>query len=143
MASAPAASSVPDDFSERVKSLRPKLSLPQAQLAERLGASFATVNRWENRQVKPSPHTWDRILRLDIEVKGRAGVGEIEVTANDWTNACNLREGYWLFVVYDCATPDPWLVRAQDPCASLLAKAKGSLVVSPERISEASQTSTC
>ena len=51
-------------------------------------------------------------IRLDgekraIEVKGRAGVGEVEVSANEWAKACNLRDSYWLFVVYDCATPNP------------------------------------
>jgi len=28
-----------------------------------------------------------------IEVKGRAGVGEVEVSANEWAKACNLRDG--------------------------------------------------
>ena len=46
-----------------------------------------------------------------IEVKGRAGTGEVEVTANEWAKACNLRHGYWLFAVYDCATPAPRLAR--------------------------------
>ena len=32
-----------------------------------------------------------------IEVKGRAGVGEI--SENEWAKACNLRESYWLYAV--------------------------------------------
>jgi superfamily II DNA or RNA helicase/DNA-binding XRE family transcriptional regulator len=77
--------------------------------------------------------------KRSIEVKGRAGVGEIEVSANEWARACNLREGYWLYVVYDCATPNPRLVRVQDPFGSLLAKAKGSVMVSAKAILEAAQ----
>ncbi|MBC7347356.1 MAG: DUF3883 domain-containing protein, partial [Clostridia bacterium] len=73
-----------------------------------------------------------------IEVKGRAGTGEIEISANEWARACNLREQYWLYVVYDCATPKPRLVRIQDPFGTLLAKARGSVVISAREIMEAS-----
>jgi putative transcriptional regulator len=31
-----------------------QLAMSQEDLARALGVSFATVNRWENRQVKPS-----------------------------------------------------------------------------------------
>jgi superfamily II DNA or RNA helicase len=40
-----------------------------------------------------------------IEVKGRAETGDIEVSANEWAKACNMRQGYWLYAVYDCAKP--------------------------------------
>jgi hypothetical protein len=69
-----------------------------------------------------------------IEVKGRAATGDIEVSANEWAKACNLRQGYWLYAVYDCATPSPRLVRVQDPFASLLAKAKGSVLISHQAL---------
>jgi SNF2 family DNA or RNA helicase len=75
--------------------------------------------------------------KRSIEVKGRAAVGEVEVYANEWAKACNLRDGYWLYVVYDCATPKPRLVRIQDPFAALLAKAKGSVMISAKAILEA------
>lgn len=39
---------------ELVKDVRRQLSLSQEDLARKLGISFATVNRWENGQVKPS-----------------------------------------------------------------------------------------
>jgi SNF2 family DNA or RNA helicase/DNA-binding XRE family transcriptional regulator len=77
--------------------------------------------------------------RRSIEVKGRAGVGEIEVSANEWAKACNLRHGYWLYVVFDCATANPRLVRVQDPFISLLAKAKGSVLIGAEQILEAAE----
>lgn len=41
-------------FGEKVKMVRKRLGLTQAQLACALGVSFATVNRWENGQVNPS-----------------------------------------------------------------------------------------
>ncbi len=47
--------------------------------------------------------------RRAIEVKGRANTGEVEVSSNEWARAANLRDGYWLFVVYGCATPSPRL----------------------------------
>lgn len=37
-----------------VKEVRKQLDLSQEDLARELGISFATVNRWENGQVKPS-----------------------------------------------------------------------------------------
>jgi hypothetical protein len=72
-----------------------------------------------------------------IEVKGRAGVGEVEVSANEWAKACNLRESYWLFVVYECAAPNPRLLRVQDPFGNLLAKAAGGVLIDARAIQEA------
>jgi len=57
-----------------------------------------------------------------IEVKGRVGTGEIEITDNEWARACNLRSDYWLYVVYHCGTPTPQLVRVQDPFGNLLVR---------------------
>ena len=56
-----------------------------------------------------------------IEVKGRAGRGAIEMEANEWKQACHLGERYWLYVVFDCATPAPRLVRICNPFDKLLA----------------------
>ncbi|MGI6098896.1 MAG: helicase-related protein [Kiritimatiellia bacterium] len=71
-----------------------------------------------------------------IEVKGRAATGDIEVTANEWAKACNMRQDYWLYAVYNCATPTPRLARVQDPFGTLLAKAKGSVQVSHAQVRE-------
>ncbi len=65
-------------------------------------------------------HTEERA----IEVKGRAGSGNIEMTENEWARACNLRDDYWLYVVFDCATPRPRLVRVCDPFAKLLVRSR-------------------
>ncbi len=72
--------------------------------------------------------------RRAIEVKGRAATGEIEVKDNEWAKAANLRDGYWLYVVYHCASPNPELLRVQDPFGNLLAKATGSMTISRSQI---------
>lgn len=64
-----------------------------------------------------------------IEVKGRVGVGGIELTENEWARACNLRDKYWLYAVFDCGSSTPRLLRVQDPFAKLIAKARGSVVI--------------
>ena len=76
--------------------------------------------------------------RRAIEVKGRATTGDVEVSANEWAKACNMRQSYWLYAVYDCATPNPRLLRVQDPFGSLLARAKGSMVISVKQVTDAS-----
>ncbi|MDA1087638.1 MAG: helicase-related protein, partial [Verrucomicrobia bacterium] len=60
------------DYAHKIKALRAKLGLTQVQLAERLGVSFATVNRWENRQSKPSRLSWAQIERLREDGAGPA-----------------------------------------------------------------------
>ena len=64
-----------------------------------------------------------------IEEKGRAGIGDIELTENEWSRACNLRERYWLYVVYNCGTPNPRLLRVQNPFYKLIATAKGGVMI--------------
>jgi len=72
-----------------------------------------------------------------IEVKGRAESGDIEVSANEWAKACNMRHGYWLYAIYDCATPSPRLVPVQDPFGRLLAKTKGSVLIGAREVTQA------
>lgn len=79
-------------------------------------------------------------IRRAIEVKGRSGRGDVEVSENEWAKACNMRHGYWMYVVYDCATPNPTLVRVPDPFGNLLAKAKGSVLISASQVREAAET---
>ncbi len=62
----------------------------------------------------------------NIEVKGRARAGAVEITDNEWAAACNLRGDYWLYVVFDCATSHPRLVRVRDPFGKLLANSRAS-----------------
>jgi len=71
-----------------------------------------------------------------IEVKGRAGIGDIELTENEWAQACNLGGRYWLYVVFECASAHPRLLRVQHPFAKLLAMAKGGVVIDEQAIFE-------
>lgn len=76
-----------------------------------------------------------------IECKGRSLTGDLEVSANEWAKACNMRHAYWLYAVYDCATPSPRLVRVQDPFGNLLAKAKGSMLIGLKEVTRAAENS--
>jgi putative transcriptional regulator len=42
------------DYLELVKEVRRQLGISQEDLTRKLGLSYATINRWENRQVKTS-----------------------------------------------------------------------------------------
>ena len=64
-----------------------------------------------------------------IEVKGRVGTDAIELTANEWARACNLRGRYWLYAVFDCGSARPRLFRVQDPFGQLLARAQGGVLI--------------
>ncbi len=68
-------SDLPPDYSRRIKELRGRLGISQEKLAERIGVAFATVNRWENGQSKPSAMAW----RVIIDLEGADGGGTIEV----------------------------------------------------------------
>ena len=57
----------------------------------------------------------------NIEVKDRVGRGSIQIEENEWKQACHLGERYWLYVVFDCGTPHPHLVRVQNPFGRFLA----------------------
>jgi type I restriction enzyme M protein len=48
-----------------VRAVRTRLELTQARLAEQIGVSFATVNRWENGQAKPTRLAWQQIVDLE------------------------------------------------------------------------------
>jgi hypothetical protein len=49
-----------------------------------------------------------------IEVKGRASIGGVALTDNEYKTADRLKDDYWLYVVYNCATT-PELHRVKDP----------------------------
>ena len=101
---------------------------------ERFGAKVADVSRpalarragltdWPGFDLRSRRPGEERA----IEVKGRARTGSVEMQENEWARACNLRNSYWLYVVFDCATSHPRLVRVRDPFAKLLAKGRESL----------------
>jgi len=63
-----------------------------------------------------------------IEGKGRARVGGIELTENEWAQAQNHPDRYWLYVVYDCETA-PVLRRIKDPAGKGIGRPKGSVTI--------------
>ena len=63
------------------------------------------------------PHPEDSKTFIEvrfIEVKGRAGVGVIALTENEYRTADRLKKDYWLYVVFKCAAT-PEVHPIQDP----------------------------
>lgn len=56
-----------------VRALRKSLGITQEKLAQKLGVSFPTINRWENGRSKPSPLALKQIedLLKDLGDQGR------------------------------------------------------------------------
>ena len=61
------------------------------------------------------PHPEDPKTAIEvrfIEVKGRAGIGEVALTSNEYRTAQRLGKDYWLYVAFHCATtPELHVVR--------------------------------
>jgi transcriptional regulator with XRE-family HTH domain len=62
---------IPADYPSRVRTVRTRLELTQAKLAKQIGVSFATVNRWENGQSRPTRLAWQQIIDLEAEGEPR------------------------------------------------------------------------
>ena len=92
-------------------------------------AKLSGLNDYPGFDLFSKRSSGDAFEERGIEVKGRVGVGEIELTENEWARACNLRDKYWLYAVFDCGGTQPRLFRVQDPFANLIAKARGSVVI--------------
>jgi hypothetical protein len=69
-----------------------------------------------------------------IEVKGRAQIGDVELSENEWAKASNLKDRYWLYVVYNCASPYPQLIRVQNPFKQLLSTPRGGVIIDEKSI---------
>ncbi len=67
------------DYPSLVKEVRRQLSISQEDLARELGVSYATVNRWENNQAKPS-----KLARaqLDAFCERMVEAGMLDITVN-------------------------------------------------------------
>ncbi|MBX5449796.1 helicase-related protein [Thermogemmatispora sp.] len=74
-----------------------------------------------------------------IEVKGRVGIGPIELTENEYQRAQNLQERYWLYCVFECEKQRPVLRRVRNPHAKLIAYPKGGVLFSPADIQRAAE----
>ena len=80
--------------------------------------------------------------RRCIEVKGRAGRTGVPIQSNEWAQACREGDGYWLYVVLDCAGPAPELLCIRDPFRKLLAseRTRAQFDVSLGALIEAAET---
>ena len=103
---------------------------------ERIAVEFATRHEeargWQVESVESENRGFDLISRRPhpedpktfievrfIEVKGRAGVGEIALTANEYKTAERLKGDYWLYAVFNCGAK-PELHVIQDPAHARL-----------------------
>ena len=95
------------------------------QIAVRVSTRYETeVRGAEVRSVESDNVGFDLLSikgreRRRIEVKGRAGVGEVVLTWSEFSKAIELGDNYWLYVVLDCARAQPRLYRVQDPAKTL------------------------
>lgn len=133
------------------------LSLPPEQAVERRDAqaeavALAEVIRREEAEgaIKiedvSAPHLkagFDlKVTRADgtlryVEVKGRSGEGAVEMTVNEYIQAGNHRDKYWLYVVYNCDTV-PTLYRIFNPFERLIAQQTGAVRITTGQIKAAS-----
>jgi hypothetical protein len=76
---------------------------------ERDNRGFDIISR------KPHPHDDKTFTDIRfIEVKGRAAVGEVALSDNEYKTAERLKNDYWLYVVFNCGTK-PELHLIHDP----------------------------
>lgn len=65
--------------------------------------------------ISRKPHSEDPQTSVGvrfIEVKGRAGTGEVALSSNEFKTAERLKEDYWLYVVFNCAeNPEIHIIR--------------------------------
>lgn len=81
----------------------------KVQSVEKENRGFDLISR------RPHPEDPQTAIEVRfIEVKGRAGVGEIALTANEYKTAERLKKDYWLYVVFNCASK-PEVHTIQDP----------------------------
>jgi len=86
---------------------------------EARGRQVVSVEK-ENRGfdlISRRPHPEDPQTAVEIrfiEVKGRAAIGEIALTSNEYKTAERLRKDYWLYAVFNCGI-SPVIHTVQDP----------------------------
>ena len=103
----------------------------------------ATVRSVEEENVGFDLVSTRGLERRCIEVKGRAGVGRVELTWSEFAKSQELGDDYWLYVVLDCSGSAPRLYRVRDPAKSLAGSWQPSLDVryriDPEPVIEAAE----
>ena len=67
--------------------------------------------------ISRKPHPEDPQTAIDvrfIEVKGRATIGEVGLTSNEYKTSERLKNDYWLYVVFNCSN-NPEVHTIQNP----------------------------
>jgi SNF2 family DNA or RNA helicase len=79
------------------------------QSVEQENRGFDLISR------KPHPEDPQTAIEIRfIEVKGRAQVGEVALSSNEYKTAQRLRKDFWLYTVFNCSTK-PEVHTVQDP----------------------------
>ena len=97
------------------------------QIAVHAATAFEEARSWKVESFESDARGFDLISRRlphdssgevgetrFIEVKGRAGIGDIALTANEYKAAQSLGDDYWLYVVFNCAS-EPYVITIQNP----------------------------
>ena len=112
-----------------------------AEVRRREEAEGSVIEDVSNPQIKAG---FDfKVLRADgsiryVEVKGRSGQPSVTLEQNEWAQAANHPERYWLYVVYQCDIL-PILYRVPNPFGRLLAKQTGSVRINASEIIKAAE----
>ena len=75
-----------EQIAQHVLEIRLEMGLTQAQFAAKLGVSFPTVNRWENKKTKPSPLAIQKLQKLLSVLKKKKSASQEsieEIKASD------------------------------------------------------------
>ncbi len=102
---------VRDDEIERIAV---KAAIAHEEAASRQVESVEAQSRGFDL-ISRRPHPEDAATAIEvrfIEVKGRAAVGEVALSTNEYKTAERLKNDYWLYVVYNCgSTPAVHVIR--------------------------------
>ena len=104
------------------------------QIAVRIARRYETDRGARVHSVEDDNVGFDLLSTLGlerrcIEVKGRAGVGRVELTWSEFAKSQELGDDYWLYVVLDCAEASPRLYRVRNPAKALASAWQPSLDV--------------
>ncbi len=123
---------------------RQEVHAEEAALAEVKRREEAEGSSWEDVSDPHRKAGFDlKVTRADgsvryVEVKGRSGRQAVELTENEWAQAANHRDRYWLYTVYNCDTA-PEFYAVADPFGRLLAKQTGAIRIAASQIIAAAQ----
>ncbi len=91
---------------EKIERLAVQAAIAHEEAQGRQVESVEAQNRGFDL-ISRRPHPEDPATAIDvrfIEVKGRAAVGEVALTTNEYKTAERLKNDYWLYVVYNCGS---------------------------------------